>query len=53
MELMFSDVISLVEEEHEMMSGRKFSKQVISAKIVHFSEAEEAANTDCSNKHSC
>ena len=33
------------------MSDKEFFKQVISEKN-QFSEVEEAANTDCSNKHS-
>ena len=42
-----SDVIRWVEEEHEIMSDKGFFKKFMSEK----SEAEEAANTDCSNKH--
>ena len=46
-----SDVISWVEEEHGIMSDKGFFKQFMSKKIIQFSETEEAANTDFSNKH--
>ena len=48
---LISDVISWVEEEHEIMSDKGFLKTVHVRKIIQFSETEEAANTDCSNKH--
>ena len=41
---LISDAISTVEEEHEIMP-------VHVRKIIQFSETEEAANTDCFNKH--
>ena len=46
---LISDVISWVEEEHEIMSDKGLFKV---RKIIQFSETEEAANTDCPNKHS-
>ena len=43
-------MISWVEEEHEM-SDKEFLVTVHVRKIIQFSETEETANTDCSNKH--
>ena len=48
--ILISDVISCVEEEHKIMSNKGFFKQFMPKKI-QFSETEEAANTDCCNKH--
>ena len=42
-------MISWIEEEHEIMSDKGLFKV---RKIIQFSETEEAANTDCPNKHS-
>ena len=44
---LISDVISCFEEQHEIMSDKGFLKQFMSEKIIQFSEAEEAANTNC------
>ena len=49
---LISDVISWVERKHELMSDKGFFKQFMSKKTIQFSENEESANTDCSNKHS-
>ena len=49
---LISDIeISWVEKEHEIMSDKGFFKQFMSEKIIQFSETEEVANTNCSNKH--
>ena len=48
---LISDVISWVEREHEIMSDEGFFKRFMSEKKIQFSETEEAANTDCSNRH--
>ena len=40
------DVVSWVEEEHEILSHKRFFKQIISE------ESEENADTDCSKKTS-
>ena len=48
---LISDVISWVEGEHEIMSDEGFFKRFMSEKKIQFSETEEAANTDCSNRH--
>ena len=48
-----SDVISWVQKEHEIMSDKGSEKHVFHVrKTIQFSETKEAANTDCSNKHS-
>ena len=47
---LISDLISLVEEELEIIS-EKGSLNNSWQKTIHFSETEEAANTNCSNKH--
>ena len=48
-----SDVISWVQKEHEIMSDKRSEKHVFHVrKTIQFSETKEAANTDCSNKHS-
>ena len=47
---LISDVISWIEEEHEIM-WVKGSLNSSCQKIIQFSETEEAANADCSNKH--
>ena len=39
-------------EDHKIMPDKGDLETVHVRKIIQFSEAEEAVNTDCSNKHS-